>query len=526
MSASPLLAADPRFYLTQSYADLGDPVFAVCELEGKSQVRILEKEFIGQGIKAVYWGMEDNTSILNYKVLRRKLLKYRLVAANPGKYEVPEIVLESDGKEIHSGKLIVEFGARKAKANSNSPGSLWNRFFSTEEDMGPSDEDLKVVFQMDKKQIWVGQPVLGFFALYYRNVIRPYFDRDPSNSIEFPYFRSEILSGMSLSIPESVVYNGSPYEAAPYNKEFYVLTPLKAGEFSLGSTTFHLEGQLQSYFHMRTIRTVPSNVIVKDLPRPSPSGFQGAVGKFEAYADNPQNTGWEGEPFALRIVVKGKGNLSPVRDPLKEGCASEDCFPEATLVQVLPQREFRELDPGEYGFHIAYTYLYSVVPKKAGKWNPAKHSFHYFDPESGKYAIAEIFLPAMKIEPPRPKQSQDLDASSFVKTSKFYISVLIGLGILGIGAGFFWITIRMRAETKVSRNLNRLDEWIGSKRGLVLKHAILAKGGSEEDASLLSQSKSGTKSLYEAYRGFDSKNKSELLKSSYRILDKIREDLI
>ncbi|PNV77083.1 aerotolerance regulator BatD, partial [Leptospira inadai serovar Lyme] len=154
---SPVLAGEPRFYLSQSRAELGDPVFAVFELEGAAQVRILEKEVQGKGIKAVYWGMEDNTTILNYKAYRRKLLKYRLVVSSPGRYEVPEIGLEVDGKKVHSGVLAVEFGPKRS--SPRGPGSIWSRFFSNESDQGPADENLKVVFQLDKKEVWAGQPV-------------------------------------------------------------------------------------------------------------------------------------------------------------------------------------------------------------------------------------------------------------------------------------------------------------------------------------------------------------------------------
>ncbi|TGK09060.1 aerotolerance regulator BatD [Leptospira fletcheri] len=514
----PLIAGEPKFYLSQSRAELGDPVFAVFELEGATQVRLLEKEFHGKGIKAVYWGMEDNTTILNYKAYRKKMLKYRLVVSGPGKYEVPEISLELDGKRIRSASLVVEFGAKPP--GPRGPGSIWNRFFSNESEEGPADGDLKVVFQLDKKEVWMGQPLLGFYALYYRNSIRPYFDRDPSSSIEFPYFRSEILSGMSLNIPETVLYDGVPYETFPYNKEFFVLTPLKPGEYSLGSTSFHLEGQLQSYFHMRTIRSVPGKIRVKPLLL-APPNFSGAVGRFRIETGGSPADSKLGEPFLLKLNLQGKGNLAPVQDPIRSSCGSPDCFPEITLVQSVPQREFKELDPGEYGFRLNYSYTYSVLPQKQGLWNRGTLSFVYFDPYLGNYSQLSISLPTVKVGPPAPPLSESNAEKRKDAGWKWWFWGFVALAVscaayLGL---YQWKKIGKRVET-----LKRLDEWIGSKRGLVLKHSVLAKGLSEGEAALLADCKSKEKALTEMYSKLDPASKIRLLGSAKRILNDPRQN--
>lgn len=514
----PVFAGEPRFYLSQSRAELGDPVFAVFELEGGAQVRILEKEFQGKGIKAVYWGMEDNTTILNYKAYRKKLLKYRLVVSAPGRYEVPEIGLEVDGKKVHSGVLAVEFGTKRS--SPRGPGSIWSRFFSNESDQGPADENLKVVFQLDKKEVWTGQPVLGFFTLYYRDIVRPYFDRDPSSSIEFPYFRSEILSGMSLNIPEAVVYEGLVYETFPYNKEFFILTPLKSGEYSLGSTSFHLEGQLQSYFHMRTLRSIPGKIHVRPLPSPSFANFGGAVGKFQIETKDAPEEAPEGEPFLFKIVIKGKGNLAPVQDPIREGCGRIDCFPEITLVQSSPQREFRELDPGEYGFSLNYSYVYSALPSKQGLWNPGKLPFVFFDPYSSRYSEVSIRLPAVKIGPPSLKAAEPIHETSEIIKVKTVILVALFLGIAGAVTVWFFRLRKVRGHEEL---LKRLDDWIGSKRGLVLKHSLLAKGISEDEASLLIGWKSESSSLVALYPKLDSVSKIYLLRSAELILADVQQ---
>ncbi|TGK03878.1 aerotolerance regulator BatD [Leptospira semungkisensis] len=519
VSASSVYALDPRFYLSQSRAELGDPVFAIIEAESGAQIRVIDKEFQAKGIKAVYWGMEDSTTIVNFKTFRKKLMKYRLIASAPGKYSVPEIAIEIDGKRYESGSLTVEFGARSAAARN--PGSFWNRFFTTEDTAGPADGDLKVVFQLDKKEVWVGQPILGFFALYYRNAIRPYFDRDPSSSIEFPYFRSEVLSGISLTIPNSVVYEGIEYETSPYNKEIFILTPLKKGEYSLGSTSFHLEGQLQSYFHMRSIKTVGSKVTVQDLPLPSPKTFAGAVGNFSISLEEfPKNIHVD-EPFQFKVVLKGKGNLSSIRDPLRSSCPSSDCYSEVTFLQLRPQREFKELGPGEYGFHLSNSYSYSVLPKKEGSWKPKDVQFSYFDPNLKRYSEITVSFPSLVVGPPRPKANK-----SGVETERTYGISFWGnslLGILGL-LGALYIAQAFRRRYEIVRSLKRLDLWIGSKRGFVLKHSAITKGLSEEEGAALASCKVESIPIYETYRSLDLNSRTSLLRIARKLLANIKEE--
>lgn len=514
-----LFAGDPKFYLSQTRAELGEPVFVIVEAEGSAEVRVIEKEFQGHGIRAVYWGMEDSTTIVNFKAYRKKILKYRLVVSAPGKYSVPEVAVDVEGKRYGASGLMVEFGPRRAA--TRNPNSIWNRFFSTEDTQGPADGDLKVVFQLDKKEVWVGEPVLGFFALYYRNAIRPYFDRDPSSSIEFPYFRSEVITGVGLTIPESVIYEGVQYDTSPYNKEFFVLTPLKRGEFSLGSTGFHLEGQLQSYFHMRTVKTIPGRIQVRDLPLPSPPNFGGAVGKFEmTLEDIPKETNL-GDPFQFRLVLRGKGNLSSIKDPLRSSCPKRDCYPDITFLQLRPQKEFKELDPGEYGFYLNHSFSYSVLPKEEGTWQESDLKFSYFDPKFGKYTDVSVRFPPVHVGPPRPKSNlPESEKSSGV--SYGYVWILT-LGIFAGALGFF-LTVYWKGKFAADRLLKRLDLWIGSKRGFVLKHSALGRGLSEEEASLLAGWKSEDIPLTETYRRLGPVSKTALLKIADRLMLNVKED--
>ncbi|TGL58883.1 BatD family protein [Leptospira sarikeiensis] len=515
-------AQGSKFYLSQARADLGDAVFIILETEGGAQVRLLEKEFNGQGIKAVYWGTEENTTIVNFKVFRKKLIKYRLTTSAPGRYSVPEIEVEVDGQKIGSGMMALEISPRNSAANKSS-GFFSNRYFFSEETEGPEDGDLKVIFRTTKDQVWVGEPILGFFTLYYRNALRPYIDRDFSSSIEFPYFRSEALSGINLLIPDQAIYEGLEFETAVYSKETFILTPLKNGEYSLGSTVFHLEGRQQSFFHMRSIKTIPSKISVRELPSPSPKEFRGAIGNFKMVLEDYSQNVNLGEPFQFRLTISGNGNLASIKDPLLTSCDPGSCYPEVTFLQLKQQRDFRELSPGEFGFYLNYSYYYSVFPKKEGEWKPDDLRFSFFNPKSGKYESISLKFPVLNVGPPKPKQETAINGSEkSLGTSIFLIGFLSCLLAGGVG----YLILLLNKSRGRAGLLKRLDLWIGSKRGFVLKHSVMAKGLPEEEASLLAGWKSDTISLYESYKRLDPPSKETLLRIAGWLSDKLKEDEI
>ncbi|PJZ76474.1 BatD family protein [Leptospira neocaledonica] len=519
LGALPLFAQGSKFYLSQTRADLGDAVFLILETEGGAQVRLIEKEWTGQGIKAVYWGTEENTTIVNFKVYRKKLIKYRLTVSAPGRFSVPEIEVEVDGQKVESGMMVLEISPRSSSTNKSS-GFFSNRYFFSEETDGPEDGDLKVLFRTNKDQVWVGEPVLGFFTLYYRNAIRPYIDRDFSSSIEFPYFRSEALSGINLLIPEQVIYEGLEFETAVYNKETFILTPLKKGEYSLGSTIFHLEGRQQSFFHMRSIKTIPSKIFVKDLPSPSPLEFKGAVGNFKIGLEEYPKAGFLGEPFQFKLTISGNGNLSSIKDPLLSVC-DLPCHPEITFLQTRQQRDFRELGPGEFGFYLNHSYHYSVLPKKEGVWKPDDLKFTFFNPSSGRYESVSLRFPGLEIGPLKPKQEITTEDSGGKSGSFLLVSILLSFAFIGAST---FVVLAMRKRHQKNVVLKRLDLWIGSKRGFVLKHSVMTKGLPEEEATLLAGWKSDTVPLIETYKSLGPSSRETLIRISYWLSDKLKEE--
>lgn len=118
------------------------------------------------------------------------------------------------------------------------------------------------------------------------------------------------------------------------------------------------------------------------------------------------------------------------------------------------------------------------------------------------------------------KAAEPIHETSEIIKVKTVILVALFLGIAGAVTVWFFRLRKVRGHEEL---LKRLDDWIGSKRGLVLKHSILAKGISEDEASLLIGWKSESSSLVALYPKLDSVSKIYLLRSAELILGDVQQ---
>ncbi|MCG6169815.1 BatD family protein [Leptospira sp. FAT1] len=497
-----LSADETKFYVTRNMFHLGEESYAVFEMDMGSKFAIPQNSFSNGDITVFYAGSEENTTIINFQVFRKRLLKFRIKASKQGVFTLPSVSIEVNGKNFTPGPLQVQVLARSQTAKSR--GSFFDRFFQFEGEELPENADLKVIFQTSKKEAWIGEPIIGYFTLYYRDVRKPYFDRNPADSIQFPYFRSEILTGVAVKVPEQVLYEGNIYDIAVYNKEIYSLIPLRAGEFLLGKTTFSLEGQLQSYFNVKTVSTTPNRIHVKELPEFA-GHFSGGVGKFKAtlkLKNEPEHVE-VGDTLYLSLVLEGEGNLSSVSDPLRSFCkAGKDCVSFSTLYDTSRTWKFTELENSGYGFYSIARFEYGIPMQKTGLWKQEPVEFVFFNPNSGSYQTVSIEIPSVNVLPAARKKEKPSESPSMNSLSEG-LHLPIPVYIIGFVSVFFvavWTWLRFQKSDAVSiwieslpmlfpilgvPVLKELDQRTGSKRGLVLRQSLLSKGVPEADVSFL-----------------------------------------
>ncbi|WP_246057337.1 BatD family protein [Leptospira gomenensis] len=540
---SALNAEETKFYVTRNIFPMGEESLAVFELDMNSKFSIPNSSFSNGDITLVYAGVEENTTIVNFQVFRKRLLKFRIRASKEGSFTLPSVAIDVDGKRFTPEPIRIQVLSGSKTAKSKGARSFFDRFFQFEGEELPENADLKVIFQTSKKETWVGEPIIGYFTLYYKDVRKPYFDRNPADSIQFPYFRSEVLSGVAVKVPDQVLYEGKVYDIAVYNKEIYSLVPLRPGEFHLGKTTFSLEGQLQSYFNVKTIETVPNRITVKALPKFS-GVFSGAVGNFRTQVklkNDPDDIAL-GDTLYFTLIVEGEGNLSAVADPWGASCLSgKGCSVKSTLYDTFRSWKFTELENSGYGFYSIARFEYGLPAEKSGVWKPENREFVFFDPISGSYRASVFEFPSVAVSSVSKRRDDTIPETNryagdsysplrnpSVIAAVFLTASFLGLLIWGAGRGslnrkyFRWISGLFPILGLPV--LKELDALVGNKRGFVLKQFLLSKGTSEPEASFLAGLSRTTASFTELSKDMNSAERKGLFTVASKVVEKLKED--
>lgn len=540
---SALNAEETKFYVTRNVFPLGEESLAVFELDMDSKFSIPNSSFSNGDLTLVYVGVEENRTIINFQVFRKRLLKFRIRASREGSFTLPSVAIEVDGKRFTPEPVRIQVLAESKAAKSRGARSFFDRFFQFEGEELPENADLKVLFQTSKKEAWVGEPVIGYFTLYFRDVRKPYFDRNPADSIQFPYFRSEVLSGVAVKVPDQVLYEGNVYDIAVYNKEIYSLVPLRPGEFQLGKTTFSLEGQLQSYFNVKTIGTTPNRITVKALPKFSGT-FSGAVGNFRTQVKLKNDPGdiALGDTLYFTLIVEGEGNLSAVTDPWSTSCGSwKNCSVKSTLYDTFRSWKFTELESSGYGFYSIARFEYGVPAERSGVWKPEDREFAFFDPASGSYRVSVFEFPSVSVSSVSKKRNDTIpetsrhttDSPSSVRSPLRIAAVLLAMSFLGLllwkakNGSLHWRFFRWIPGWFAVLGLpilKELDALVGNKRGFVLKQSLLSKGISEPEASFLAGLSRTTTNFTELSEHMNSDEKRGLLTIASKVVETLKED--
>ena len=127
------------------------------------------------------------------------------------------------------------------------------------------------------------------------------------------------------------------------------------------------------------VESPPVPVEVRPLPVGAPSGFTGAVGRFNITADVGSDTGQVNEPVELSVTVSGEGNIEALPDPV---------WPEFTGWRVIesPADTASQLIAGQVAGSRTYEIL--LVPERAGELTIPGIGYAHFDPGQERYVEA------------------------------------------------------------------------------------------------------------------------------------------
>lgn len=195
--------------------------------------------------------------------------------------------------------------------------------------------------------------------------------------LSFPSFRAEWLPGRS---PDRRIFGtGSHFLVF---EERRALFPLRPGRLSIPSATLRCTVLNGSERHDVTAPVPSVSLEVKPLPEAGrPPEFSGVVGRVEILATLGQRRVRLGEAVPLTVTVRGVANVWRARTPLPEAL-------EEARIDVFQAPPKLSLDPGAR-LSARLSLRFDLVPHERGRVQIPSISLPYFDPELGRYALAE-----------------------------------------------------------------------------------------------------------------------------------------
>jgi hypothetical protein len=529
--------AEPSARLSKSKILKGEPLQLFVEFQGKSSVRNVQVVTTQNGVSAEYLGVEENISIVNGKVSQKKILKYRVITPKDGSLQTPEIKVVENGTEVMVPSIPFQVSKEKYVEQATEVddlGGLFDQMFGykrnrpTRRAEAINPKDVHAFFHLNRDKVYVGETVVGYYALYYKNVSRLFLERNEMKSVEFPYFTSELLTNVTIETSATDVYKGEVYNIQPYQREVYALTPLRKGKFEIGSAQFSLIDTIDAMLSQNSISAQPKTVRVLELPEPIPSNFSGEVGDYKLNIKSKQESIHLGEPFQIELIISGKGTGLLFKDPVSSFCQSQACKARFSLLGEKRDRRFVKLSEGKYGFASNVSFTYSFFPEQEGVFDLGEMEISYFNPEMENYQVSRAKFPSIVVKPARILADTDVEGSG-----GFYKVLLVCL--LSMSAGF--LVYRFLPDLKngiqefsrfqdklpsylkdrfglVPPEIEDIESIVGKKTDALLKNYLIQKGYPPHLAEELTRWKrvKGNRNFLEIYKELKNQEKAEIVK--------------
>ena len=300
---------------------------------------------------------ESGMTMINGVVKKYIALSFVLKPTAAGNFTIPGTWAKADAGDYKSNavklKVTVQATGNNAGANLSSnpfnsidpfarpaPRSAYNDYILRKGE-NPAEKirkNMLIRVEVDKKSVYVGQPVVATYKLYTRL-------KSESNMTKNPSFNG--FSVLDIQQPNDMSYHTEKLEGREYN--VYIirkvqLYPLLAGNLELGIA--EIENNVQfikaAYVNQQadalndifrdlaqltippegidiqkvTLQSKPLTVLVKPLPDASKlRSFKGAVGNFTIETRVEKNSFTTDDDGKMAIIISGEGNLQMINAP-------------------------------------------------------------------------------------------------------------------------------------------------------------------------------------------------------------------
>lgn len=321
------------------------------------------------GLEVLGVSRSESFSWVNGQSSSRTVFRYEIGALRPGRYTLGPVRVQS-GRQVFASGVSALIVAAEAAAATASSGAA------------------SLLVEVEPREPWAGQLVV----LRERLVLA-------SNRARMTDYAPPVTTGFWADAPS----RSESYVATLAGRRVLVterrtrLYPLALGpRIGSAGATVALEEQggtdpLRGFSGQAgrrelTLRSKPIELHVRPLPAGAPQGFDGAVGTFTFAWSADRTRTSQDVPVAVRLDVRGVGNLPLVKVPALTSTSGEIFA--GTSDDSLPAPEGAAA--GRRRFQ------WNVLPRHTGALAIAAPAFAWFDPATGGYRSAT--LPALNVE--------------------------------------------------------------------------------------------------------------------------------
>ncbi len=318
-----------------------------------------------------------NVSIINGNVSRTitNSITVTLRAEEEGTHNIEPAVLTVDGKTFKTKPLTLTIlkSDEPASGNHSSDGGVVSSSSNKSETF--------VRLQLSRTTVYEQEAILATFKVY---TLAPQINFNKVNLPNFEGFVSQELDNSGSNQWEIERYNDRNYKSATLRQ--VLLFPQRAGDIKIESGNCEIdvyEVRGADFFGHAFYDAITKNIVspsvtvhVKPLPQGRPVDYIGAVGDFTLHSQLSATEIKANEALTYRLVIKGKGNLQLMQNPIVEFPSEFETYdPQVNL-------NIRSAANGVTGERVIE---YTIIPRYAGTFTVPSISLSYFDVKSQSY---------------------------------------------------------------------------------------------------------------------------------------------
>ncbi|KAB2880091.1 hypothetical protein F9K33_06320 [bacterium] len=387
-----------------------------------------------KGLEAIYANAGESTSIqiINGKKSVSKSYQFLLRAKEAGKWTIPSISVENNGRAYTTQPLTIEV-VPAGTVSGNQNASLSKEVF------------LAIVSA--KKEAYVGEQIMVYLKIYTRVNITQY---SPTKTPNFTGFWAEDFPIKQPLEPEREILNGVTYSTFTIKRT--AVFPTHAGTLSIDPAEIDCELRISKkgrsnmfddffspfgdpFGQVVQTKLVSNSVDIKvnELPAEKPANFTGLVGNFDVTTSVDKASLKTGEAVVYKVEISGTGNIMSAEIPPN---------PFSDDFEKYDPKSSDEINKKGNLISGKKTFEYVAVPRASRQFEIPPYVFSYFDPSAKKYIT-------------KSSSSHTLD-------------IAVGTGGIASGGGLSKEEIALLSKD-IRYIKSDVDDWFQSDRGFVYR---------------------------------------------------------